>query len=159
MSVDSKLEMRRERWRRNKRDARARAKPDCPPPRTAFVLAVMAERDRRASLDAVSDLYDHFPYWTGEGRSLWVNRGGAGRWIPFVADVWAARTLLEKQFGTGSATPTKIADWLWMHDRHHGYAKGSIRPMVYRARKSLELLESSAEPGASGKAIWPPWTG
>lgn len=153
MRDESIREKQRARWRRNKKAERARSKPECPPPPKEFLAKVLAERDRRSNREAVRSIWNDpkLRYWTREGRSILVNRNSGQPWIPFVADVWAARTLIEHQFGMGTATPTKIARWLTENDRLHGYASGSIRPMVYRALESLARLEGAG----TSEPIWP----
>lgn len=135
------------RWRRNKRDARARAKPDPTPLAPEFVTSVMAERDRRAA--------DRDVIW----RAWW--NGGyeySERNLPFAADVWAARTLLAKQLGAVKATPTRIARWLAENDRAHGYSVGSLRPMVYRALNRITLAETTPRWRGEGEPYWPAFT-
>jgi hypothetical protein len=154
---DFRQERRRARWRRNKAAARARARPKTHPPSPAFVARVLAERDRR---ERARWLWDHpeLGYW--KRRDLWVNAGswgGRNMWIEFVADVWTARTLLEKEFGAGKATPTRIARWLMENDRRHGYAESSLRPKVYQARAFVEAIEALPRGSDDDQACWAPW--
>jgi hypothetical protein len=120
----------RARWRRNKRDERARKKPPpAPPPSNAFVAQVVAERDRRRA---------DYPGW------LWICpqwHGGRGSY-EFQTDVWAARSILAKQFGRSNVTAGKIARWLSAHGLEHGYKPNSLRTMVYRAIDAIEIMET-----------------
>jgi hypothetical protein len=80
---------------------------------------------------------------------------GARRWLPFVADVWAAKTLL-KASGIARVTPTRIASWLIDNGRAHGYAETSVRLMVYKALESIKAFES-AKPIFGGEVqYWRP---
>lgn len=61
--------------------------------------------------------------------------------MAFLADVWAAKVLLEWQFGVGKATPTKIAKKLTAQNLTYGYTDNSLRVMIYRSRDRMALLE------------------
>lgn len=155
-------EKRLERWRRNKRDERARKPKPAPAVLSPeFVVRVMAERDRRAAAVQKLDL------WRWESEKVAVPTPQAkrlGRHIlagggVFAADVWAARILIEAELGAGKATPTRIAKHLSESGRWTRYRQGSLRTMVYKAlgtarvKGTIEILESSLDD--SGEPYWP----
>jgi hypothetical protein len=160
MVGDPKREKQQARWRRNKADARARAKAVSIPLAPEFVARVMEERDRRSDRRAYRWASDHpkLDYWTNGARQFWVNGHGWGirTWFAFVADVWAATILLEAEHGPGMATPTRIARRLSESGREHGYSPNSVRVMVYRARPFIAALEvaGAEDPDAS---CWQPF--
>jgi hypothetical protein len=112
-----------------------------------FISHVMAERDRRAA----------DPYVTGLWR--WADNQKKGRqhkMTAFVADVWAASVLLEWREGAENATPTRIAQWMTENGRTYGYPPGSLRTMIYRARKRIELTEAAEPPPGMNWQGWMP---
>lgn len=137
----------RERWKANKRAQRERAKPQPADLPVDFIAAVMAEREKRA--DLCRHLYS-FAHRHLLGRNVC---SGAGA---FTADVWAAQTILEKEWGPGHATPTRIANMLWEHDVTHYYARASMRPMVYRALETIGIMETTLDPEGDGP-LWEPF--
>lgn len=157
MALD--IERRQRRWRRNKSDARARASAPVPVS-PQFVARVEAERERRAA--RVSRL----PLWgVGDARSADAKRlerhvvcgGGV-----FAADVWAARMLIGAEFGTGKATPTRIAKYLADSRRWTRYRQGSLRTMVYQAlgtankKGTIDILQETLDD--NGKPYWSAFT-
>lgn len=142
---DPKTERRRERWRRNKRDARMRAKPVrlCLSPELDAQL--MVERDQRA---AIATRCWHHRHTHQLGYDV-------GRNAEFAADVWAARALLERELGPNMATPTRISRWLVQSDRTHSYAANSLRPMIYFALKLIYALETKPHLDGAGENYWP----
>lgn len=130
---DQNIEKRRARWRRNKRTARAEAVRTARPLPPGLLTAVLAERDRRAS-DTRITMRWRWPSF--------IKSEAAEKAVAFVADVWAAKTLLEWQHGEGSGKPTRIARWLADNEATHGYADSSLRVMAYRALDRLKIAES-----------------
>lgn len=123
-------EMVRARWRRNKRDERARKKPpEPPPPSEEFVAKVFAERDRRRQ---------EYPWWL-DWDTKW--EGGCGSY-ELITDVWAARMILEKQFGVGRVSAGRVAKWMQARGKRYGYKDNSLRTIVYRAFGAIEILET-----------------
>ena len=82
----------------------------------------MAERDRR--------LVREYAMWR---HPEMVTHAYRDTLLEFSADVWAAKVLLEHQYGVGRAAPTKIVRWLVAHGRTHCCQENSLRTMVYRA--------------------------
>lgn len=139
-------EKQRARWRRNKRDERARKPKPIPAELSPeFVARVMAERDRRVAAFATPGMRSEYPY------QLWAELKGyrvPGTWEKvdaksqaFLGDVWAARTLLAHQRGKAGATA--IAKWLTENGRDAGYTAGSLRVMVAKALGRITLLEAT----------------
>ncbi|WP_156135569.1 hypothetical protein [Novosphingobium malaysiense] len=109
----------------------------------------MAERDRRISLAVeVTGLWR---------RAEYFKKGSEEKAIAFVADVWAAQTLLRQQLGGTGASPTRIAKWLAANGRDHGYTLGSLRTKIYQARRRIVLLETTEVPWKPGVMYWPPF--
>ncbi len=75
----------------------------------------------------------------------------------FVADVWAARVLLTWQLGAAKATPTKIARWLTERGKGCGYTTGSLRVMVHRALRRIEVAEAAEPNPWIGWESWEPF--
>jgi len=149
MARNIQQERRRARWRRNKRNSRARSAPPQRLPSKELVAKVLAERDRRAVVPGDAEYL-----W----RASWFYKEGTWeRATSFVADVWAATTLLEYQFGAGQATPTRVARWLVNNGRAQGYTAGSLRTKVYQARDRIEILEQDHEFWRG--PIWHPFDG
>lgn len=143
MERDDATEIRRERWKLDKRAQRERAKPPVRSISPELLEALLEERDRRAE------------------SAWWARRRVNGVLVPvadqmswFVADVWLAREVLRQMHGENGATPTRIARWLWNEGRHGNYAESSLRPMVYRAFRIIAELES---PGRTNEDT-PFWT-
>lgn len=111
-----------------------------------FKLAVLAERDRRLKRSyrdwAVLDYPDF--------DQLWRKRS-------FAASVWAAKTLLVAEFGDVGNSPTRIACWLRDEGFVGDYAKESVRPLVYEARKIIATLERVGMKGGA-EPFWPPFS-
>jgi hypothetical protein len=144
MEVDGEVRQRRARWRRDKRVQRSRTAQQ---PRTLpaqVVEAIMEERNRRAADSYAAQAWRSASY---------MKDGTQEKATGFVADVWAAQTLLTLQFGACNATPTRIARWLTAAGKDQGYAAGSLRVMVYRALERVRIAESTSWP-----SIWPGWT-
>lgn len=129
-NIDPKQVRQRDRWRRNKRAARARKSraPQVSIP-TEIQHFIWAERERR-----YADYPGHL--WNVHG---W--QSGRGSW-DFLCDVWAVRTLLELQLGPTKITAGKVARWMWENDLRHGYKAESLRTMVYRAYAAIAVLET-----------------
>ncbi len=145
MAIDE--EKRSARWLRNKQALRERAriKPLLIDP--LFEARVLQERDRRISKEY-------------QGIGFFPNRNflmgeSADRAFAFAADVWAAETLLEAEWGTGNATPTRIRDKLTAMDRTHDYTQGSLRKMIYIALQRVRQLETTVDPCDTVEMIWP----
>lgn len=139
--IDQKKRL--ERWRRNKREERARKpKPSPAVLSPEFVAAVSAEADRRE---------DDAGRWGGWRREL------SRPEQKIIASVWAAKTILEMQSGKGMATPTRITKWLAENDRMHSYTAGSLRVLTYKALRRIEALETTIDRDTS-KPIWPAFT-
>ncbi|HTN60942.1 MAG TPA: hypothetical protein VL147_05240 [Devosia sp.] len=127
--TEEQREKARARWRRNKANERKRnARPGPPDVPVDLLDQVITERNRRAKGDG---------WWSWHWEH---NENGMG--IGFVADVWAAVTLLEWQLGKGKAKPAKIAKWLSDHGCEHRYSQTSLRIMIYRARNRIIQMES-----------------
>ena len=131
----AKREKDRARWKRNKRAERARkaASPPREPP-DDMIAAIMAERDKRSA--------DRSPWrhwvWSYEDKAM-----------AFIADVWAAKTILEWQHGSIRVTPAKIVRRLPDLANKYGYTAASLRVMIYRALHRIDLME--------GKVPTPHW--
>lgn len=147
MSDDISKQRERERWKANKRAQRERAKPQRADLSVEFIAAVMAERDKRAAL--CHDL------WSFDRRYLFGRNVYSGHGA-FTADVWAARTILENEWGADYPTPTRIANMLWEHGVTHYYVKASIRPMVHRALETIAIMETTMDPDGDGP-FWRPF--
>ena len=74
----------------------------------------------------------------------------------FVADVWAAKTILSAEWGDKGKSPTRIARWLWAEDLTNDFAQSSIRPRVYAAMKIINELEQHG-PTQADPPFWLPW--
>lgn len=155
MADDSEPSKAQLRWRRNKRDQRARAKPKPIELSSEFLKSIEAERAKRASYAARKWASDHpdLNYFTSKGGAHWValrwselrwNEWRGGHWHAFAADVWAATVEIEASLGSGKATPTMIARHLDAKNRLHGYTVNSARVMVPRARFTIAALEQAA---------------
>lgn len=142
--TDSKREKARARWQKNKEDERKRKAPP-PPPSIPKDLEehILAERDRRASNDGA--------FWQWRWEHDETGKGKA-----FVADVWAAVTLLEWQLGVGKAKPAKVAEWLRDQGRDHGYTPATLRVLIYRARQRVSQMESPSPWTPSRPPRWQP---
>jgi hypothetical protein len=149
VSDDPKREQQRARWLRNKRAARERATIAPVALSPTYVAEVLAERDRRVAIA--------LPLW-GYHTTRPIDANVAHGAGAFAADVWAARTLLERQLGVGRATPTRIVRWLEATERTHGYAPNSLRPMVYRAMGTIEILETTLDCNRPGRTYWQPYS-
>ena len=141
-SVGDQQAKRRERWRRNKRAQRSRGTPPAPALLSQdFEASVWAERDRRR---------ETYPHW------LWINprwTGGRGTYA-FQTDVWAVRTLLEKQHHSRKITAGMIARRMAEINLTYDFKPSSLRTMVYRAYKAIAILE-----GNVGRSpTWPTWS-
>ncbi|MDC8755359.1 hypothetical protein OIK40_11985 [Erythrobacter sp. sf7] len=75
----------------------------------------------------------------------------------FSADVWVARTVLEKQFGKGKAKPKRILAWLVARGLAHGCQPNSLRTMIWRAADKLKRLESERYLYDPSQLLWPPF--
>ncbi len=147
MTIDQ--DKRRDRWRRNKKAARDRKTTSESKPSAAFMRRVMKARDRRTQVSSNV-------HW------LWRPSGyfEAASWekaIGFAADVWLAKTVLSKQIGHDSVSPTRISRWLTDHGRDWGYSANSLRKMVYAALERIELLQTNGEPWSPHKPYWRPF--
>lgn len=144
------LEKRRARWRRNKRDERARKAPLPRDPLPAEVVErIWAERDRRFA-KRMWIVYYYHPY----------NRGGRGT-FEFQCDVWAARTELTYQLGLVTVSSGKIARLLRERGLTHGYADRSLKTMIWRALRAIDDLEmvvhGLGRPEQIFEPRWPPF--
>lgn len=145
MNRELEIEITRERWRLAKRAQRSRKKPRPLPVCPVYREAVLDERDRRAS-----SAYHARRMVNG----IYVE---VARRLPgFVADVWAARTLLLAEWGKLGDSPSRIARWLWDEGRTNYYAQSSLRPRVYAALKIIADLERYG-PTPADPPFWLPW--
>jgi hypothetical protein len=133
------------RWRRNKRDQRARTAQVQAELSAEFLERVEVERLRRQSWEAYEWAWNHpdLNYFTSKGGAHWIALRGS-RWHAFAADVWAATLEIEAGLGAGKATPTRISRYLEAKGRLHGYTTNSARVMVPRARFTIAALEQAA---------------
>lgn len=144
MGIDT--EKQRARWKRNKKAARDRSKPAENPICAGFKRRVRTERNRRIRIGIKGS-----PGWR-EGH--YFDEGALTKAVTFAADVWEATTLIERQYGKGKATPTRIASWLLEHDRDQGYSPQSLRKMVYVARERIAYMESPVGQPRPGDLTW-----
>lgn len=93
--------------------------------------------------------------WRASRRINGVSVDVAFRDSDLVADVWMARILLQAEFGQDAATPTRISRWLWENGKSRDYKQASVRPMVYRALKKIEELETCG-PDEGDQPFWEP---
>lgn len=112
-----------------------------------FIAAVLKERKIRHNIA--------FRNWQNRhvqalGRDMSKSAG------MFAADIWAARMLIDAKWGQGRATPSCIAKWLWKRGWRNGYSESSMRPMVYKAIKSIEALETTKNVDGGG-LYWKPF--
>lgn len=140
---------RRERWLRNKRAERARLKKPSPAPLSpAIIEQITSERDRRNA-----DIRYPWQMLFGAHNHGWGT-------YEFHCDVWATRTILELMHGKPKISDGLIANWLAENERTYGYAHGSrtssLRTMVGRARKAIEILET-AHNRRTGGPTWMPF--
>lgn len=113
------------------------------------MTCVLRERDRRiAETPFVGDLWR---------RGFYFAPGSWEKALRFVADVWAADMIVKEIWGADGAKPARVADWLKEHGGDHGYTDASLRKMIHKARRRVEVLEKT---GAHGDdlPIWPLWT-
>jgi hypothetical protein len=149
MQDDPRGETQRARWRQDKSNQRARQRPPTPPPPPdELVEDVMAERDRR--------LVREYAMWR---HPEMVTHAYRYTLLEFSADVWAAKVLLEHQYGVGRAAPTKIVRWLVANGRTHGCQENSLRTMVYRAFQKISRLEAEPYLYDRTETVWPPFSG
>ncbi|WP_417612108.1 hypothetical protein [Parasphingorhabdus sp.] len=135
--MSNSIEKRRARWLRNKRAARERDRPTPEAIDPDFEAAVFEERDARASINhRAARLFR-------QGFSLITDPNAKA--IKFAADVWAAETLINAQWGSGSATPTSIKNLLKEWNKTYGYTDESLRKVIYKARKRVKILESRGQ--------------
>lgn len=145
MNRELKIGITRERWHLAKRAQRSRKKPKPLPVCPVYKVAVFDEWDRR-----VNSAYHARRMVNG----IYVD---VARRLPgFVADVWAARTILRAEWGKRGDTPTRIARWLWDEDRTNYYAQSSLRPRVHAAIKIIADLERYG-PTPADPPFWLPW--
>ena len=150
------LDVQRARWRRAKREVRARKR------RTRLLITqefaefaeeVMRERSRRASPESA--------YWINCHPTLNFDlhdkRKRKGSWLAFLADVWAAQTILGWQYGTDNVSPTKIARWLEHAGLDHGYNASSLRPLLYPALRAINALDGAEPYYQNGRRFWFPF--
>ena len=145
MNRELEIEIKRERWRLAKRAQRSRKKPQPLPVCPVYREAVLDERDRRAS-----SAYHARRMVNG----IYVE---VARRLPgFVADVWAAKTMLRAEWGKFGDSPSRIARWLWDENRANYYAQSSLRPRVHAAIKIIADLEQYG-PTPVDPPFWEPW--
>lgn len=139
----------RARWRRNKRDGRARQRREPREIDPMYERAVLFERDWRAAhgLEGIS-------FWP-ERDYLYGDR--AERAFAFTADVWAAEALVVAKFGRGKATPTRIAQMLKTMGRTHGYTEGSLRKTIKKAQERVWTQENKHLIWRNNRVSWPPF--
>lgn len=130
---------RRERWLRNKRADRARRKGEPIPITRLFRRRVMWARNRRAKSAPAGA-------WTWNIETRYLTGDKLKRAVELVADVWAAETLHDVQWGKGTATVAHICRMLNDMDRTHGYSTASLPKMVAKARKRVTALETHGDP-------------
>ncbi|RVQ68737.1 hypothetical protein EKN06_00440 [Croceicoccus ponticola] len=141
---------RRKRWLRNKRAERARKKGDPTPISPMFRRRVMWARDRRAKLAPAGA-------WTWKIDTVYLTDEKFKRAVELVADVWAAETLYDAQWGKGTATVAQICRMLNEMDRTHGYSAASLPKMVAQARKRVIALETHGDRWSPDQPYWPPF--
>lgn len=124
-----------DRWRRNKRDERARNSiyPVRLPPE--FQESVLQERDRRISQTPYVG-----SYWR---TSDFFALGAFAKALQFAADVWAADTVLEARWGPKGGKPSRVAAWLEEFGYPHGYTPASLRKMIPTARERVRILQKT----------------
>ncbi|MEP3420101.1 MAG: hypothetical protein ABJN35_00040 [Erythrobacter sp.] len=147
MALDK--EKQRARWRRNKRDERARiksAKPSLPAIDPEFEAKVWQERDRRLA---------NFPWDLPPlpEKKYYPSRTSESSY-PLICDVWAVITLFEHQSSERKISDGMIADDLWARDRRYNLKHGSLRTKVNRARRIIHHLHSTKLRDRNGY-YWP----
>ena len=141
-SASDQLRKRRARWRRNKRAERARRQPEPLLSSTEeFEARVWAERDRRR-VTRPQCIWWHRS-WTG-GRASYS----------FQTDVWAVRTLLEKQHYPRGVTAGMVARRMAAIGLARGFKPSSLRTMVYPAYQAIVILEGTHEASVKEHS-WP----
>lgn len=147
--TDQEREKQREYWKVRKAEQRRRLPKAKPPaePSEEFIRLVFAEKEYR--LQREEQVWRH-PDLTAHAyrRAL----------LEFSADVWAAIVVLEKKHGVGSASPTRIANWLYDRDLSHGCTKRSLRTMVYRGIEKIKRLENEPYLYDRREVVWPPFS-
>ncbi|MEP6091563.1 MAG: hypothetical protein ABJ205_04315 [Erythrobacter sp.] len=147
MAIDK--DKQRDRWRRNKRDERARkkaAEPSLHAIEPEFEAKVWEERDRRLA---------NFPWDLPPlpGRNYYPSRTSESSY-PLICDVWAVVTLLEHQSSERKISDGMIADELWSRGRRYNLKHGSLRTTVNRARRVIHHLHSTKLRDGNGY-YWP----
>jgi hypothetical protein len=144
LSDDSTARKRRDRWRRNKRDERARKAHASPQALDAGIIErIWAERDRRLT-SFPTYCFDH-PNWHSMQAALELH-----------CDVWAVREILKAGGGHKRVTAGKVANLMHSSGLGRDYTPASLRTVVYRAFDLIEKLESMQRRDGSGP-IWPPF--
>lgn len=146
---DAKRAALRAKWRRQKAaQLLRRPKVTAPrPPGEMFVRLVLAERDYR--LKRERDSWGQPEVWDYAYR--WALLAPA-------ADLWAAKVVLEKQFGPGGAKPKRILDWMMERGMTHRCTRESLRVVIWRAGGKLKWLESQFYLNDRHQPLWPPFS-
>ncbi len=146
---DQKREKQRKYWRERKAEQRRRQPPLQQPtePSDEFIDLVFAEREYR--------LQREYKMWRHPDLGTLAYRYTQ---LKFSADVWAAIVVLEEKHGVGEASPTRIAEWLFLRGFDHGCSKRSLRTMVYRAFEKIDRLKSETYLPDPSEVVWPPFS-
>lgn len=151
MPLDKKKQ--RARWQRNKQAERARKRSQPRKLSPQFERAVFFERDwrLREGLGGMS-------CWKGAERFYRVN-DPRDRAYALMADVWAARTLIEARISPRRASPTLIRDELKRLGYTHGYTDGSLRKLIYKALERIKRQETESDNWwrSPQHVHWPPF--
>ena len=147
--VEQERAKQREYWRVRKAEQRRRLPKAQPPaePTEKFISLVFAESEFR--------LQREYKMWRHPDMITHAYRASL---LKFAADVWAAIVVIEKMHGTGNASPTRIANWLYDRDLSHGCTRRSLRTMVYRAFEKIKRLESEPYLYDRREVVWPPFS-
>lgn len=138
------------RWRRNKEAERRRnvASP-CEVP-TPFIQAVFEERDKRRAVSGIAGTVMRPHHNFHEQRTF-------EQAITFAANVWAADTILEAQWGQRGSKPRRVAEWFEREGIAHSYSAQSFPKMLRKARERIKRLEEPQPWNLSGMPIWAPF--
>ena len=147
MAVDQ--DKQQARWKRNKRDERARKTRYPQELSCQFKDRVFQELDQRVTKALLADVVIR------PGHAF-HEPGTYERAIRFAADVWAADTWLKVEWGPKGAMPRRVAAWLEAHGAPHGYTEKSLPKMIKRARERVEQLERPL-PWNWDRPIWAPF--
>lgn len=138
-------ELKRARWRRNKRAERERRRPLPPSELPVEVLsAIEEESSLRLRKGKPPDLQFNI---TDHG---WGSHA-------FHCDVWSVRTRLRAQRPGARITAGTVARWMAENGLSYGYKASSLRTMVYRAFNAISAMEQPNLSPLFGRARGPWW--